>query len=296
MLSPYSLPEIIFEISGEDEEEECFGFDFDIEREIGKNRKKVNRKIKYKQKINSTIGNIIKSQMKTDEENNSIKAINIENTLYQTNSFAKVHIGRRELKKQILKTERMFANFDSQKNNINGKLKRRNVLRHSEAAPIVKQKKIKENEILQLQYRELTPEDYETLLTLDDKVKKKTTNNSFVENLCSQEYTFKEDFCESKVHNELLYRDITPEDYDILLTLDESLESKLTDKSIVENLTKENNINNLTENCVICMTNIKHNDSLAVLPLCGHRFHTKCISKWLLNCSQQCPIDMSYVQ
>ena len=209
------------------------------------------------------------------------------------------------MKRQIHKTERLFDNFESQKSNINKKLKQRNILRHSEAEPepIKKQKKIKKNDILQLQYRELRPEDYETLLSLDDKVKKKTTNKLFVESLCSQESAFiKEDIlindilCENKTHNDLLYRDITPEDYDILLTLDDSLESKITDKSIIENISQQTKASSLTENCVICMTDIKHDDSLAVLPLCGHKFHTQCISKWLLNCSQQCPIDMSYVQ
>jgi len=300
--SPYSVPEIIYEEEKEVEEEEYFEIEFDIECKVGRIRKKDNRTIRQNQKTRSTIGNIVKSHMETNRENNSITAINIKNVL-QTDPFVKIHIKRRELKRQIHKTERLFDNFESQKDNINEKLKQRNILRHSEAEPVIKQKKIKKKEILQLQYRELTPEDYETLLTLDDKVKKKTTNKSFVKSLCSQESAIiKEDIlindilCENKIHNELLYRDITPEDYDILLTLDDSLESKLTDKSIVENLTQQTKINSLTEKCVICMTDIKHNDSLAVLPLCGHRFHTQCILKWLLNCSQQCPIDMGYVQ
>lgn len=288
MWLPYSVPVVLDEENEEEEDEEYFETEFDLGMEYqGRIRKKVNRKIKQDRKTRSNIGNIVKSHMKTDEENETVREINI-NDISKTYPIVKIHIGRRELKKLILKTERVLVNFNAQKNNVSKKLKQRN--------------QIRKKEILDLQYRELTPEDYEILLTLDDKVKKKTTNKLFVENLCSHEFTLKEDILindilsENKVHNELLYREITPEDYDILLTLDDSLESKLTDKSIVENLTQQQKGNNKVENCVICMTDIKHNDSIAVLPICGHRFHTQCISKWLLNCSQQCPIDMSYVQ
>lgn len=45
----------------------------------------------------------------------------------------------------------------------------------------------------------------------------------------------------------------------------------------------------LGETCVICMDNYKLNEGYRTLN-CGHKFHKKCIDKWLLNGSVNCPI------
>ena len=291
--SAYSKQDIVYEREGEGkEEEEEFTehkFDFDLKCEFHKKRRKETRRIKIAKKTRSIVKNLVKTQL-TDEENESMKKLNVKNIL-ESLSFAAVRtVGKSKLKKEILKSETLVINFTSQKKNKDEKLKRKNIQRHSKETVVIKEKKVKANQVLQLQYRDITPEDYEILLTLDDKVKKRTADKSFVENLCQINTK-----CQQKPHNELQYRDTTTEDNEILLTLDYSLQKELADISIIENLTQQKKFNDLVENCVICMADITYNDSFTVLPLCQHKFHRECISKWLLNCSRQCPIDMSYV-
>lgn len=41
--------------------------------------------------------------------------------------------------------------------------------------------------------------------------------------------------------------------------------------------------------CAVCMNNFVRSQKLRMLP-CEHKFHTKCVDKWLLECSNRCPV------
>ena len=91
---------------------------------------------------------------------------------------------------------------------------------------------------------------------------------------------------------DLQHRDITPEDYELLLTLDENLTPKTIGKE------KLNAIQTVTvkalgitgEVCSICMEQYQDDDLAKKLP-CNHHFHASCIDHWLSTSSQNCPLD-----
>lgn len=92
-----------------------------------------------------------------------------------------------------------------------------------------------------------------------------------------------------KLLMELQFRDITPEDYDLLLELDEEVAPKTVNKTVLEkNPTKELD-HDLEEICLICMENFLSGESIRTLDACAHFFHTSCIDKYLVNFSNQCP-------
>lgn len=85
--------------------------------------------------------------------------------------------------------------------------------------------------------------------------------------------------------NEWVFISHTSEEADSLDPLDvQYIIIKLVNKrEIIDNLEKI-----VSEDiCVICLDNIPH-DKL-VLP-CGHKFHSDCITRWLLDCSFTCPV------
>eukprot|EP00050_Salpingoeca_kvevrii_P008179 m.301302 g.301302 ORF g.301302 m.301302 type:complete len:354 (-) comp14711_c0_seq1:183-1244(-) len=90
---------------------------------------------------------------------------------------------------------------------------------------------------------------------------------------------------------ELQTRDITPEDYELLLTLDESIKPKTTNKSVLESLPTTTLTEALVnEVCMVCMDDFVAGDKVTTLP-CKHRFHAPCIQTWLANQSVNCPLD-----
>uniref|UniRef100_A0A6T9E0I7 RING-type domain-containing protein n=1 Tax=Noctiluca scintillans TaxID=2966 RepID=A0A6T9E0I7_NOCSC len=86
---------------------------------------------------------------------------------------------------------------------------------------------------------------------------------------------------------DLLFRDIQPEDYDLLLQLDDKIPRRTATKASVEGLGAVSP--NLGERCTVCLTEYEMSDSVALLP-CGHTFHRMCISRWLLERRSACPI------
>lgn len=89
----------------------------------------------------------------------------------------------------------------------------------------------------------------------------------------------------------LQHRDLTPEDYEILLRLDDSVAPKTIDKSVLDNL-KTDIVSNVTAGdiCSVCMDPYEVGQKRKFLP-CAHVFHCKCIDMWLENSSRNCPID-----
>lgn len=89
---------------------------------------------------------------------------------------------------------------------------------------------------------------------------------------------------------ELLSRDLTPEDYDLLLALDTTVKKKTADTNSInalkELVASEENCNEL---CSVCMCNYEVGEPMKALP-CEHVFHKGCITTWLENHSQSCPL------
>lgn len=89
--------------------------------------------------------------------------------------------------------------------------------------------------------------------------------------------------------SELLDRDITPDDYEMLLQLDESLARPTADRAAVEGLATLESEDFLGKSCAVCLLAFEPKDSVAVLQ-CKHPFHAHCISKWLLERNRWCPL------
>lgn len=88
---------------------------------------------------------------------------------------------------------------------------------------------------------------------------------------------------------QLLSREISDSDYDLLLQLDQpTLGATMT-------MTALNNIKHLTqiataETCLICNHRILTMQVYRQLP-CGHYFHRDCVDSWLLHQKATCPLD-----
>lgn len=89
--------------------------------------------------------------------------------------------------------------------------------------------------------------------------------------------------------SDLLFRDITPEDYEILLRLDDTVSRPTASASSIDSLEKASGKDLLGESCSVCLMLFEESDVAAVLP-CRHSFHSICISKWLAECRSSCPL------
>jgi len=91
--------------------------------------------------------------------------------------------------------------------------------------------------------------------------------------------------------SELLDRDITPNDYEMLLQLDDSLSRPTADRaSLADSLRPALAQELLGEKCSICLQGFdERNENVSALP-CGHAFHEECITKWLVESCKFCPL------
>jgi len=84
-------------------------------------------------------------------------------------------------------------------------------------------------------------------------------------------------------------RDITPEDYALLLELDEKVEKKCLTESQATGALKPCPAARACEMCVVCQEQLTETD--AVMLGCEHVFHRECIVQWLTTSSTCCPLD-----
>lgn len=89
---------------------------------------------------------------------------------------------------------------------------------------------------------------------------------------------------------ELQNREITPEDYDLLLQLDSSVQLKILSSAKIRSLSSDKVTDEINDTCSICMEDYVAGDKRNFLP-CGHHFHSYCIKTWLGTTSDRCPID-----
>jgi len=90
---------------------------------------------------------------------------------------------------------------------------------------------------------------------------------------------------------DLLSRDLTPEDYDMLLRLDESVPKSKTgvDANCIDALPRVACHEFKGEDCRVCLTPFENDDEVVALP-CSHLFHASCISTWLSDYRKACPL------
>ena len=70
------------------------------------------------------------------------------------------------------------------------------------------------------------------------------------------------------------------------------LSEEENNKDIIKKLGKYYKINKNEENykCPICLEYFKEGEYKRILPTCCHKFHKKCIDKWLVGESKCCPV------
>jgi hypothetical protein len=91
-------------------------------------------------------------------------------------------------------------------------------------------------------------------------------------------------------------RDLTPEDYELLLRLDEAVAKKTVKQETLTNLMEQiiDKEAQLAEVCTVCMFNYELGDRAKYLP-CNHFFHVDCIVPYLSSYGQSCPVCKSKV-
>lgn len=89
---------------------------------------------------------------------------------------------------------------------------------------------------------------------------------------------------------EMQTRELNPEDYDMLLKLDEQIAKPTIDADKVSGYaSRPVTPSKLGETCQICQEDLEVGEILKILP-CGHEFHKGCIVKWLTECKDTCPL------
>jgi len=89
---------------------------------------------------------------------------------------------------------------------------------------------------------------------------------------------------------ELQTRELNPEDYDMLLRLDEQIQKPTVDVDTVGGYeSRPVTPSKLGSTCNICLADMELDEVMKVLP-CGHEFHKECIVKWLTECKDTCPM------
>jgi len=91
---------------------------------------------------------------------------------------------------------------------------------------------------------------------------------------------------------DLQNRELTPEDYELLLQLDASVKPKTISSSIVDSFpTRKATASDISKDpCGVCLMEFCEDEDIKSLP-CGHVYHAECISKWLTERSTKCPLD-----
>lgn len=89
---------------------------------------------------------------------------------------------------------------------------------------------------------------------------------------------------------DLQNRELTPEDYELLLLLDETVEKKKVSKDTFSSYPQTILEADLHHDCPVCMSPMAKGEKITTLP-CSHQYHTPCIEQWLTMSSPNCPLD-----
>lgn len=91
---------------------------------------------------------------------------------------------------------------------------------------------------------------------------------------------------------ELMSRDLSPEDYELLLLLDEGVvkKSKVLTENCASALPRAIGTDWIDEACPICLCALEEDEDVRMLPTCGHQFHAPCAHHWLTVEKATCPL------
>jgi len=99
-------------------------------------------------------------------------------------------------------------------------------------------------------------------------------------------------------HRMLQYRNLLPEDFELLRLLDETVppaKKTCLRQSFVAQLPRRKASSCGTDKCAICLIDCGEDAEMTQLP-CRHYFCTECIEHWLTQCRDHCPICMAPVE
>jgi hypothetical protein len=89
---------------------------------------------------------------------------------------------------------------------------------------------------------------------------------------------------------DLFSREITPDDYEMLLRLDKDVVKKpVASADSISGLPVVPFSEAEGGSCAVCLAGFEAGDSIAALP-CKHHFHRACITRWLAECRRTCPL------
>lgn len=90
---------------------------------------------------------------------------------------------------------------------------------------------------------------------------------------------------------DVMYRELGPEDFEMLSKLDENVPRRNTvQRDSVDQLPRvAAKTLEAGATCGVCLSEFELTERAAKLP-CGHTFHVKCISKWLTQFKNTCPL------
>jgi len=90
---------------------------------------------------------------------------------------------------------------------------------------------------------------------------------------------------------ELMNRELTPEDYELLLLLDEGVKkAKTLSPEVAAALPRATGTDWLDDECGICLCALEEDEDVRMLPGCGHHFHAPCAERWLTTSKATCPL------
>mmetsp|Transcript_87443 Transcript_87443/g.187571 ORF Transcript_87443/g.187571 Transcript_87443/m.187571 type:complete len:204 (+) Transcript_87443:89-700(+) len=88
----------------------------------------------------------------------------------------------------------------------------------------------------------------------------------------------------------LQYRDLTPDDYEMLCRLDDGVPKKTMPRSCVDQLPRKLACDcPRASKCWVCLAELEPTTVVVSLP-CGHPFHPECVARWLTECKSTCPL------
>lgn len=91
---------------------------------------------------------------------------------------------------------------------------------------------------------------------------------------------------------QLQTREITPEDYDLLMSLHAKPNTKVLGQHQLSNVGEHFVADHAADTCAVCLSEMAAGEKLCRLACRGrHVFHSNCIDEWLTTASRCCPID-----
>merc|ERR1719330_1058647 len=88
------------------------------------------------------------------------------------------------------------------------------------------------------------------------------------------------------------FRELTPEDYEVLLLLDTDVKKikQVMSSSAVDALPRVSDAALIQDPCAVCLCEMTEGQDICLLPSCRHLFHMGCLRSWLTSEKSKCPL------